>query len=473
VPASFRTLRAVAVCVVVLLAATAIALAVALHSGRQRVRLAEAVVGQLQNAAPQHYQSAQDLIAERRFEAALTQIGYALALRPRDAEYHALQGNICQSLLRLQAAASAYDRAIALRPGYAAAQESLALCQRILATRRGAASAESLYALHRTMLEQKRLPEALHMAQRLDDDRPLLHRTWSAVLAEAGMAGRLDLNEDGSFNLDLSGFEAPDLAILESMPLRQLKLARSGIVSLAPLKGIPLRELDIAGTQVRDIAPLSGMPLEKLDLSNTEVTNLLPLSGMPLKELVISHTQVSDLAGLRGLPLQVLRLAGTRVRNLQQLTGSPLRILDLSMTRVTELNALQHLPIEQLNLDGTSISDLRPLGGAPLQTLMLSRTKVASLEPLRGLPLRELTLAGCEALETVEPLTACDDLERLVIPKHLQKVSYLQNLPSLRFLSFEKEGADAMYEETAQQFWQAQSKAQEKSLVGQPAKSKR
>jgi hypothetical protein len=167
---------------------------------------------------------------------------------------------------------------------------------------------------------------------------------------------------------------------------------------------------------------------------------------------VCDHTAISDVSDLRGMPLHTLRMASTRVRQITGLGELPLRVLDAGNTRIDDITALRQSPITQLNLEGTNVNDLGPLQGARVISLNLSRTPVVSLEPLRGAPLVELYLTGCVRLQSVEPLTESADLERLVVPHHVPGVVALQKLPTLRFLSNDREG-DGSYEQTAQQFW--------------------
>jgi Leucine-rich repeat (LRR) protein len=371
------------------------------------------------------------------------------------ADYHFAEGDAQESLLQLDAARRAYERALQLDPSNTVARANLDLCRRILATRHGASSAESMYALHGLMMDQKRLPEALQMAHRLATDRPLLHRTLSAILEEARLPAKLDLNGDGSFDLDLSGPGRPDLSVLSRIPLRSLKLARSDVVDLTPLKGLALKKLDLAETRVHDITPLQGMPLTTLDLSKTDVSNLFPLEKMPLRELLLDDTPVSDISVLQGMPLQSLHLAATRIRNLAALAGSPLRTLDLSGTKVADLSPLRHLPIERLQLNNTGVVDLAPLAGAPLAFLSLTGTDVDDLHPLQKLPLKELALGRCENLRDVRALAACVSLERLTIPRQVTDIESLRKLPSLRFLSYEQANTFAASEQSAAEFWAA------------------
>ena len=452
-PTPIRWLYAACLTTAVVVAVGAAVMAIILPRVHERARRAEAVVAELKVAAPQFHSEALELMRRGDFHAALRKIGHARALEPEVADYSFVEGNASESLLRIDAAIRAYERAIGLNPGFHAARANLELCRRIAATRHGGRSRESQYALHRVMMEQKRLPEALRMAQRLEDDRQLLHQTWQAILTDAGLNVALELNEGGFFDLDLSGAERLDLRILEGMPLRHLKLARANISDVSPLRDLPIQRLDLSGTRVRDVSALRGMSLEALNLSNTEVTHLFPLQGMRLKELVLDHTPVADVWALRGMPLQTLRLAGTRVSNIEPLAGLPLQILDLSRTRVSDLRALQHLPLQRLGLESTAIVDVSALAGAPLVELVLSRTAISSLEPLRGSPLNKLILSGCNNLVSVEPLAACTDLERLVFPRRCGGVAALRELPGLRFLAFDDEAANTDDLGFARDFW--------------------
>jgi hypothetical protein len=134
-----------------------------------------------------------------------------------------------------------------------------------------------------------------------------------------------------------------------------------------------------------------------------------------------------------------LSLLSTRVQSIADLAGMPLQHLNLGRTGVKELAPLQHAPLEELNLESTGVTDLAPLAGARLASLTLTGTHITSLEPLRGSPLRELRLVGCQEIESIEPLAACLELERLVLPRRGMDIAPLRDLTRLRFLSFQTE----------------------------------
>jgi Leucine-rich repeat (LRR) protein len=423
-----------------------------LQSARVRAERSEIIVNSVRHAAPQFSAEAATLIEEGALDQALQKLSYAIALQPDVAAHHVLRGHIFESMLRLDAAEAAYARALDLDPSNESASENRLVCSRVLSARDARAPA-NLYALHRVMMKDERHAEALRMAQRLSSDKELLFRTWSAVLARAGFPSTLELNADGTFSLNLSGTAVTSLAILKGMPLVSLDLSHTDVTSLSSLAGLPLQRLNLEFTRVDDLTVLKGMPLEYLNLGTTQVISLTALEGMPLKELNVEQTPVSSFAPLRNMPLQVLKIGGTRVRDFDPLRSLPLRELDATRTALNDLGPLQALPLERLNLDGAQVTDLSPLHRSPLKVLDLSHTAISSLGALRGMPLEKLFLAGCRNLTDLTPLSECALLEQLVIPAQCSKVAFLQALPTLRFISYEKGDRNPVYDQTAQEFW--------------------
>jgi tetratricopeptide (TPR) repeat protein len=441
----------------VLLLAIAV-LARQLKTVTARAEAADAVVALVKATAPQLHQQALESLQSGKLDEARARITYALALEPEVASYHLTAGRIHQSLLRLPEAQGAFERALALGGPKKELETNIALCRSILRTRQGTRAVENLYALHRLMMEQQRLPEALLMAQRLETDRVLLQKTWAAVLDAGRVLGDLTVNDDGSFHLRLHPNSPGSLAVLKGMPLQSLIAARTNIEDLSPLRGMPLRRVDLSQTTVHDIEVLRGMPLEELDLSNTAIKSLGAVVGMPLKKLKLEYTVISDIAVLGGMPLEELSLLSTRVSNIAALAQSPLRVLNLAHTSVRDLTPLKHLPIEQLNLERSAVIDLTPLAGGQLTSLILSETRVQDLAPLRGAPLQQLWLAGCTEIATLEPLRGCLDLERLILSHKGPSPTPLRDLPRLRFLAYDNLGPSAG-EQTAQQFWSGEQRA--------------
>ncbi|MCE9608352.1 MAG: protein kinase [Planctomycetia bacterium] len=82
-------------------------------------------------------------------------------------------------------------------------------------------------------------------------------------------------------------WHAKDWTFLQEMKLTGLNLTGAQIADLAPLKGMPLAELDLSHSKVlTDLLPLKGLPLKKLRLDgDVPVTDLTPLTTLPLVEL--------------------------------------------------------------------------------------------------------------------------------------------------------------------------------------------
>ncbi len=108
---------------------------------------------------------------------------------------------------------------------------------------------------------------------------------------------------------------------------------RGRLVDLAPLQGLRPRILRVIGTQVRDLTPLRGMQLKGIELSNTPVSDLSPLKGMPLTWLMCGGTKVEDLTPLKGSPLEFLECPDCRIKDFSPLEKCPLREMKIWTTR--------------------------------------------------------------------------------------------------------------------------------------------
>ncbi len=368
------------------------------------------------------------------FRLALGTVRYALALDPDDAVLLRFQGDMEESLLQFREAQASYERVLAVNPDDRAARQNLVLCRRINRRRDGTVRPGTLYNLHRVMLEQGRVAEALAITRRLADDRDLQCATWQAALENTGLAGRITVDADGALELDLAGNTRPDLSLIRSFPLTGLNLAGTGVEDLGALRGMMLKRLDLSRTLVYDLEPLRGMPLQTLQLAHTGVVDLGAIAACPLRDLDISGTRVPGLEALARLPLETLRADETPVADLRPLAALPLRGLWLGHTRVTDLEPLTHLGLETLVLDGTAVADLSPLTGCPLRELSLAATRVSDLRPLAGMPLNTLTLAGCAVSLDLSPLASCAWLEHLVLPLQPRSRERLAGLPRLKFI---------------------------------------
>jgi Leucine-rich repeat (LRR) protein len=396
-------------------------------------RRAESALRDLRKTAPAFYSQAEDLIKDHKFDHALQKISYAIALVPNESEYHYFQGNILESLLRIEEARDAYARAIRLNPDNPLATANLKLCENILKDNAGKndLSPSSLYDLETAFLQEGRLAEAAALVQRMKADKQLLSAIGIAVLGKLRLkpeeigTNRLQVDDSGMLQLDLSNTPVEDLSPLRGLPLASLNLSYTRITDLSPLEGMQLRELRAGYTRVHDLTPLQGMPLRVLNVSpgpqaaaRVTVTDLSSLKGMPLVEFGVAYTRVTNLDPLRGMPLESLILCDTPVHDLGPLKGmGTLETLDLRNTKVTDLTPLRELAVPNLNLDHTPIVDLSPFKGK--------------------LGFVRLSLFGCENLHDLRPLAECSSLQYLVLPPHCEDIECLRRLPKLQHISYQ------------------------------------
>ncbi|MFC1462119.1 protein kinase [Verrucomicrobiota bacterium] len=112
----------------------------------------------LTKTAPTFYAQARALIDDGKFEEALKNINFAISLRPKEARYHALKGNILQSLLRMKEAWESYWRTLKYDPNFPHAEANKALCAKIYKANKGrkALTPASLAELQQAMKDQGR-----------------------------------------------------------------------------------------------------------------------------------------------------------------------------------------------------------------------------------------------------------------------------------------------------------------------------
>jgi tetratricopeptide (TPR) repeat protein len=125
-------------------------------------KLAAQRLNELRSTAPAFYNDAAALLQQQDFRNALARIDYALEQVPNEAGYHALRGNVLQSLLRWEEAVAAYEEALRRNPRMEKAQINLELTQRLLnaTVKAGALNPGILRELHNALLQQKRGGEA-------------------------------------------------------------------------------------------------------------------------------------------------------------------------------------------------------------------------------------------------------------------------------------------------------------------------
>jgi len=266
---------------------------------------------ELRETAPTFYAEAKSLVDELKFAKALARVNYAISLQPDDARFHALKGNIFQSLLQFADARDAYARALELDPEVPYADRNLKLCEKLLADnpRHLTLKPESLAELRVQMHRQQRTAEALAMATRESRGAQATFESWRAVMHKLGLNGAIK-RDAGGLLLSVQQPDFNDLTPFRTAPLTKVLVPDTQVDDLSPLRNMPLTTLDAGNTRVTDLSALKGMRLVRADLSRIRATNFVVLRGMPLTTLNLSHTRITDLGVLRGMPLRHLHLEG-------------------------------------------------------------------------------------------------------------------------------------------------------------------
>jgi tetratricopeptide (TPR) repeat protein len=132
-------------------------------------QLAAERLNELRSTAPTFYNEAAALLQQQDFARALDRIDYALEQVPNEAGYHALRGNVLQSLLRWEEAIGAYEEALERNPRMVNARLNLDLTTRLLSsvTQEGRLRATTLRELHHSLLQQKRSGEAAGLMKQI------------------------------------------------------------------------------------------------------------------------------------------------------------------------------------------------------------------------------------------------------------------------------------------------------------------
>ena len=313
-------------------------------------------LAELKDTAPTFYAEARSLVDELKFAKALAKVDYAIHLQPDDAHFHALKGNILQSLLHFADARDAYAQALELDPETLHAEHNLKLCEKILADNAGQPTIklESLAALRSQMNRQKRTAEAIAMttrelAARERQDPKATLDSWKAVVNKLGLNGSLK-RESGGLSLAVPQLDFNDLSPFRNAPLAKLHIADTQVDDLEPLSSMPLTTLDISNTRVADLSALKGMPLTRLDAARTRVTNFTALAGMKLSSLNLAHTRIASLAPFKDAPLRFLQLEGctnltdfSALAEFKQLEGITLPLGAKNLEPLRQLPRLRHI----------------------------------------------------------------------------------------------------------------------------------
>jgi serine/threonine protein kinase len=401
-------------------------------------QIAAEALEDLRQTAPTFASDAEALIEDLKFGEALEKVDYAIQQQPQNAEFWALKGNILQSQLKFDEAIRAYEVALGYNAKLESARKNLDFTRKLVAElpADGKPAPSHLRELQQAMLEQNRVDESFAMLRQLTADREFFRRSMLDAFARIGLRDRVEVNDDATINVDLSGM---DLGRVDARPGRPPGdrqpgdrppgMRRPSFAGLRELRNRPVSGLNLDGTRTLDLTLLKGWNLEKLSINNNPISDFAPLAGMPLRILNADGTAVRDLSPLAKLPLESLRLRNSNINDLQSLTG---------------------LPLENLVISGChNVNDLTPLANAPLQQLDVSRTAIHDLGPLLKSPIRELNLEGCADLYDLTPLAEMDHLEAVIIPRQCKDIEFLRNHPTLRRISYKK------LTEPAPEFWNA------------------
>ncbi|MBI5801587.1 MAG: protein kinase [Verrucomicrobia bacterium] len=354
----------------------ALMLALAAHFTSKVTR----TLAELKETAPTFFVEARTLVDEFKFAKALAKIDYAISLQPDDPKFHALKGNILQSLLQLAAARDSYANALELDPETLHADRNLKLCEMLLAENTGRTSLlpSSLAALRSSMAQQQRTAEAIAMSTRESNGLQATFDSWKAVVKKLGMEGQLK-REAGGLSLSVNQPAFSDLSPFRTAPLTRLDIGDTQVDDLSPLKDMRLTALDISGTRVSELAQLKGMRLVRLDAARIRALDFSALAGMKLVSVNLAHTRIASLAPLKGAPLRHLQLEGctnltdfSLLAECRQLEGITLPVGARSLEVLRNLPRLRHIGYtlpeggwEQVPLaeDFWRVQEARPING--------------------------------------------------------------------------------------------------------------
>jgi len=90
---------------------------------------------------------------------------------------------------------------------------------------------------------------------------------------------------DGTYQLNLSGKDVDDLSEFSQIPVSTLVISNTSVTDLTPFKGAPLQEIGIYNSPIKDLRPISTSTLRHLCIIGTDIQSLLPLRETPLVSL--------------------------------------------------------------------------------------------------------------------------------------------------------------------------------------------
>jgi len=400
---------------------------------KEDARYNEHSLAKLKTSADEFVQKAETHIDSGNLLEAQRELEYALLLTPENSAWRSRLGDVLESRFNFSGALSNYQAAHEADPSLKNAEEGVVLCERLVRSGElpGRPSHSALYAVHRSMMKNGRIAEAVRVAALLSDDAKLQVDTWQERLRQGGLDATLKADPSGRLIVVLHGKAQEHLNLLTGIPAISLSLAQTDVTDVQPIAGLLLQHLDLSATMVAKIEGLKGMPLRSLNISRSQVDDIFQLRESPLEELDASYTPIHSISGLHGLPLKSVNLSNTKVTDLRPLASSPVSSLDLSKTPVESISALTHLPLQFLRLDDTEVSDLSALENSQIAELSLVRTAVKSLEPLANSRISALHLSGCKNLQDLTPLKRLRSLQKVTVPSSKELESTRELLPGV------------------------------------------
>ncbi len=402
---------------------------------RENAREAEELLERLRATAPAFRQEAQTCLQTQRLGDALKEIDHAIRLQPEQAEYHRFRGDLLQTMMRLDAAHTAYERALELDPQQAAARSNMELAKNFSTEEKALFNRRR--ELSESVAEQGRYYEALSLLHQIDHTPEQRKRIYGAILKDQNLSFRFQKNKwlQGVGIVMPHKYPADDLAALtgmqldhfacyskqlrnidnlEGMELKHLRLCNTQVEDISCLKGMPLWHLHLCAIPATDFSALRGMPLLFLGLDSTRIYDLSPLEGMELIELMISQSPVKDLSGLRKTKIKRFHATASEVDDLEPLRSSGVKEVQLGRTKIGSLWPLKDCPLEKVDIRQTQVGNLEPLRGKKITSLCAFGTKIRDISPLRGAPLKSLNLAY-QKVSSIEAVRGAP-LEQCILP---------------------------------------------------------
>jgi hypothetical protein len=117
-----------------------------------------------------------------------------------------------------------------------------------------------------------------------------------------------------------------------------------------------------------------------------------------------------------------------------------------------------------VNLAKARLADLDVLRGYPIVEVWLSGSEVTNLSAVRDLPLKRAFLGSQNGKVTdVHPLAECPDIEMVELCPPAKDVEPLRKLIKLKYISYRWDDQNKRPAQTAEEFWNEHSQAQQRS----------